>query len=231
MADLPFHVMGRSRNPRQVGRCRDGRVEAFSSQELFDRVRDLSLGLSCCGVGKGDRVAILSETRTEWLLTDLAILTAGAVTVPIYPTLSAQQIQYILQDSGAKVVVISTALQLDKVQEVRHLLPSLEAVAVMDDVPVRHQGSVLALSEIASRGHGRLTGEWGTGREFREFTRGITPQDLATIIYTSGTSGEPKGVMLTHGNLVANMISCANVLNVGHDDVALSYLPLSHSFE
>ena len=231
IADLPFHVLGRFNRPRQIGRCRAGEIDPISSRELFERVRDLSLGLSCCGVEAGDRVAILSETRPEWLLTDLAILTAGGVTVPVYPTLSAQQVAYILQDAGAKIAVVSTRLQLDKVQEVRHQLPALEAVVVMDDVPPEHGPSVLALQGIAERGHARMTGTWGTGREFREATRTIGPEDLATIIYTSGTTGEPKGVMLTHGNLVANLIASANVLSVTEDDVALSFLPLSHSFE
>ena len=231
IADLPFHVMGRFANPQQLGRCRSGAIEAISSRELFDRIRDLSLGFSTLGISSGDRVAILAESRPEWLMTDLAILTAGGVTVPIYPTLSAQQVHYILRDSSAKVAIVSTRLQLDKVQEVRHQLPALEAAIVMDDPAEPISPSVLPLSVIASRGHAQMTGEWGTGRSFRESTRGISPDQLATFIYTSGTTGEPKGVMLTHGNLAANLIASANVLSVTQDDVALSFLPLSHAFE
>jgi len=231
IADLPFHVMGRFAKSQHIGRCTQGRIEALSSKEVFERIRDLSLGLGSLGVSSGDRVAMVAESRPEWLLSDLAILAAGGVTVPIYPTLSASGAKYILQDSAAKVLVVSTRLQLDKVQEVRHQLPSLEAVIVMDEAAATGSPSVLPLSELATRGHARMTGEWGTGRAFRDATRLIKPEQLATIIYTSGTTGEPKGVMLSHGNLVANLIASARVLSVSEDDVALSFLPLSHAFE
>jgi long-chain acyl-CoA synthetase len=231
IADLPFHVLGRFQRAQHIGRSVGGQIEWLSSREIFERVRDLSLGLGALGVGSGDRVAIISESRPEWLFSDLAILTAGGVTVPIYPTLSSATARYILQDSAAKVVIVSTKLQLDKVQEVRHQLPALEAVVVMDPAAASASPSVLAFDDVAQRGHARMTGEWGAGREFREATRAFTPDRLATIIYTSGTTGEPKGVMLTHGNLVSNLLAGAEVLNVTQDDVALSFLPLSHAFE
>ena len=232
IADLPFHVLGRFQKAQQVGRCGGGKVESISSREVFERIRDLSLGFGALGVGVGDRVAIISESRPEWLFADLGILTAGGVTVPIYPTLSSAQAKYILQDSAAKIVIVSTKLQLEKVQEVRHQLPALEAVVVIDPAAAASASpSVLTLSDVAQRGHARMTGEWGAGREFREATRRFTPDQLATIIYTSGTTGEPKGVMLTHANLVSNLMASADVLGVNHDDVALSFLPLSHAFE
>ena len=124
--------MGRFAKPIAIGQCRDTTIEGFSSKEAFERVRDLSLGLGALGMAAGDRVAILAESRPEWILSDLAILAAGAITVPIYPTLAASQVRYILQDSGARLAVVSTIEQLDKLQEVRHLLPALEAVVVMD---------------------------------------------------------------------------------------------------
>ncbi len=246
IADLPFHAMGRFPRPLAIGRCRGGQVQGaspgtgtpgapgviidgVSSQELFERIRDLSLGLGALGVAPGDRVAIVSESRPEWIMCDMAILAAGAVTVPIYPTLSAAQARYILQDSAARLAIVSTRLQLDKLQEIRHLLPAIEAVAVME--PAAAGASVMTLDEVAQRGHTRMTGEWGAGRGFREAARAVRPEDLATIIYTSGTTGEPKGVMLTHANLVANLREGATVLDVSQDDVALSFLPLSHGFE
>jgi long-chain acyl-CoA synthetase len=234
IADLPFHVMGRFPKPLTIGRCRGDNVVGLSSQEMFERIRDISLGLRTLGVAPGDRIAIVSESRLEWLLCDFAILAAGAVTVPIYPTLSAAQARYILQDSGARVAIVSTRLQLQKTQEVRHLLPGLEALIAMDAAaapmpPVA--ASVLPLDEIARRGHARMTGEWGAGREFRDVARAIPADSLATIIYTSGTTGEPKGVMLTHANLVSNMRASAEALEISQEDVALSFLPLSHAFE
>lgn len=234
IADLPFHMAGRFPKPVAIGRCRGDEIVEISSKEVLERVRDLSLGLGALGVKAGDRVAIISESRPEWILSDLAVLTGGAVTVPIYPTLSAAQARYILQDSGARLAIVSTRLQLDKVQEVRHLLPSLEVIVAMDGGGATAAGSstsVLSLDELQQRGHARMTGEWGAAKEFRDAARAVRPDDLATIIYTSGTTGEPKGVMLTHGNLVANLRGAAPSLELSQDDVALSFLPLSHAFE
>lgn len=231
IADLPFHLMGRFQKPLMIGRSKGGTIEGISSKEVFERVRDLSLGLTALGVSRGDRVALVSESRPEWLLTDLAVLTGGAVTVPIYPTLSAAQARYILQDCGARIAVVSNQSQLEKIQDVRHQLPALEAIVVMDSAGAATSPSVLTLDAVAERGHARMVGEWGAAREFRDATRAIRPEDLATIIYTSGTTGEPKGVMLTHASLVANMYAGAEALEVHQDDVALSFLPLSHAFE
>ncbi|MFL6278992.1 MAG: AMP-dependent synthetase/ligase [Vicinamibacterales bacterium] len=234
IADLPFHMMGRFPKPVTLGRCRGDAVIELSSKEVFERIRDLSLGFRALGISRGDRVAIIAESRPEWLLCDLAVLTAGAVIVPIYPTLSASQVRYILEDSGARLTIVSTRLQLDKIQEVRHLLPALEAVVVMDPpagIPLPESPSVLSLEDVERRGHARMTGEWGTGRGYRDEARAIAPEDLATVIYTSGTTGEPKGVMLTHRNLVSNMQAAANALDISAEDVALSFLPLSHGFE
>jgi long-chain acyl-CoA synthetase len=231
IADLPFHVTGRFQNPRVIGRCRADGIDALSSKEFFERIRDLSLGLGALGVERGDRVAIVSESRPDWVMADLAILSGGAVTVPIYPTLSAVQARYILQDAGAKAAIVSTRSQLEKIQEVRHKLPALEVVVLMDGWTTADSPSVISLDTVAERGHARLTGEWGAGKEFRDRARAVRPEELATIIYTSGTTGEPKGVMLSHANLASNMKAGAHVLQLSEQDVALSFLPLSHSFE
>jgi long-chain acyl-CoA synthetase len=231
IADLPFHVMGRFQKPLMVGRCRGSQIEAISSREVFERVRDLALGLRSLGVEHGHRVAIVSESRPEWVLCDLAVLALGAVLVPIYPTLSAAQARYILQDCGATVVIVSTREQMDKIQEVRPQLPGLQAIVLIDAATVPQAETVIGLDELARRGHSRMTSAWGAGRDFRDATRQIAPTDLATIIYTSGTTGEPKGVMLTHANLVANMYAGAEALDVDQDDLAVSFLPLSHAFE
>jgi long-chain acyl-CoA synthetase len=230
LADLPFHMLGRFAKPIAIGQCRDTAIEGLSSKAAFERIRDIALGLGALGMSAGDRVAILAESRPEWVLCDLAVLAAGAITVPIYPTLVASQVRYILQDSGARIAVVSTSEQLAKLQEVRHLLPALEAV-VMIEASADPAASVLTLRDTEARGHARMMAEWGAGREFREAARRVKPSDLATIIYTSGTTGEPKGVMLTHGNLTANMEGGSQVLPLSQDDVSLSFLPLSHAFE
>jgi long-chain acyl-CoA synthetase len=230
LADLPFHVLGRHPKPLLVGRVTNGGVEGESTRDWFDRLRDLALGLQSLGVSRGDRVVIMSESRPEWMLVDLAIVTLGAVTVPVYSTLAPGQAAYIVKDAGARLAFVSTAEQLAKLQQVRHDLPALQAIASFEKVE-HASPSVLTLDDIVVRGHARMMAEWGVAREFRDQAKTIRPPDLATIIYTSGTTGEPKGVMLSHGNLISNLIAGHAVVPVNSDDVSLSYLPLSHSFE
>jgi len=230
LADLPFHVLGRFPKPLLVGQVRAGQVTGDSTRDWFDRLRDLALGLDSLGIRAGDRVAIVSESRPEWLLADLAILTIGGVTVPVYSTLTAAQARYILHDAGARIAFVSTAEQLEKVQSVRHQLPSLEAIVVFDRTAAA-AASVLPLDAVVDRGHAQIVGGWGIAREFRDRARTVSPEQLATIIYTSGTTGEPKGVMLSHRNIVSNLKAGHAMVPVGDEDIALSFLPLSHSYE
>lgn len=238
LAALPFHFAGRHPGPALMRRCRGDAVEEYSAQELFERIRDLGLGLGALGVEPGDRVAILSDSRPEWVVADLAALAAGAVTAPIYPTLPEGQVRYILADSGARAAVVADETQAAKVRAVWGELPALSALVVMDPAPGAAQGPAdaagreeLSFAEAAARGHRRLTAEDGLGRLFKERAAAVTPDRLATIIYTSGTTGEPKGVMLTHGNVVSNMLDGGSVVRVHEEDDALSFLPLSHAFE
>ena len=226
IADLPFHVVGRFPRDVLVRRCRADRFEEISTREFFERIRDVSLGLRALGVGRGDRVAILSESRPEWTIADLAIMTAGAVTVPIYPTLAPAQVRLILADCEAKIVIASDGSQAAKVNGARSTLPHVEQVVV-----VEASGEDLSFQDVMVRGHGVLGAEWGVAKRYRDEARAVQPADLATIIYTSGTTGEPKGVMLTHHNLVSNVESTKHVIAVDDSDQALSFLPLSHSFE
>lgn len=230
LADLPFHVMGRFPKPLFVGQVKGGAIVGESTRDWFDRVRDVALALESLGVAAGDRVAIVSESRPEWLIVDLAILALGAVTVPVYSTVAAGQARYIVQDAGARIAFVSTADQLEKLQSVRHQLPALEAIVVFDPPPAE-SASVMPFSAILERGHARMVAEWGVARAFRDRARHVRPDQLATIIYTSGTTGEPKGVMLSHANLVSNAIAGHTMVPVNEEDVALSFLPLSHSFE
>jgi len=230
LADLPFHVLGRHPKALLVGRVHNGAIEGHSTRDWFDRLRDVALGLASLGVSRGDRVAIVSESRPEWLLADLAIQSLGAVTVPIYSTLTPAQTAYIARDAGARVAFVSSAEQLEKLQRVRHELPALEAILPFEDVDAASP-SIVTLAGVATRGHARMIAEWGVARAFRDQARTVRPADLATIIYTSGTTGEPKGVMLSHANLISNLAAGHGVVPVDHEDVSLSYLPLSHSFE
>ena len=230
IADLPFHAAGRFQHALIVGSARGGAVQSVAGKAFFEEVRELSLGLSALGMAAGERVAIMAESRPEWVSADLAVMAAGAVPVPIYPTLSAGQVRYILDDSAAAIAIVSTRAQLDKIQEIRHLLPALQAVVVMD-AAAGPSSSVFSLADVAARGHARMQAEWGVAKAFRDSARAVRPEQLATIIYTSGTTGEPKGVMLTHAALVANLRAAARVLDVSESDVGLSFLPLSHAFE
>ena len=231
IADLPFHNVGRFQHKAlMLGRCREGGIDGISAQELFTRVRELALGLSSSGVRPGDRVAIMSESRPEWLMADLAILSLGAVTVPVYPTLQSPLARYILADCGAKLVIVSSREQLNKVQQVRHLVPELEAIVTMEG-PSDPHASIVSFDDLARRGQGAINAEWGTAKEFKERARAVRPEQLATIIYTSGTTGEPKGVMLSHANLVSNLYAADEAIDLTQEDVSLSFLPLSHAFE
>ena len=232
LADLPFHVAGRHPQPELVRRCTADGYDSYASRELFEQIRDLSLGLTGLGVRPGRRVALLSDSRPEWVIADLAILTCGAVTVPIYPTLPAAQIRYILADSGATVVVAADETQAAKVRAVWPELPDLRALVVIDapaEAPA--SGREMTCAAVQARGHQRLMREDGLARRYKEAVAAIAPDQLAAIIYTSGTTGDPKGVMLTHGAIVANLLDVSTMVRVTEDDEALSFLPLSHAFE
>jgi long-chain acyl-CoA synthetase len=206
-----------------------GQWHRISHHELESRVAALAAALTAAGVRGGDRVAMLSENRPEWAITDYASLGLGAIDVPIYPTLPANQAHFILKDAGVKAVFVSTAAQLAKVQEVRGDLPDLKLVVSFDDPA----GATAVRSFAEMLDEGRRLIESGAAESFRARAAQVTRDDVATLIYTSGTTGTPKGVMLTHWNLCSNVAGARqhDVLNPEPGDVALSFLPLSHVFE
>jgi long-chain acyl-CoA synthetase len=232
IAALPFFASGRYPKPDLIGRCSATGIATTSGRDLVERVRDLGLGLAGLGMARGDRVAIISESRPEWLFADFAILTKGAVTVPIYPTLSVEQVAYILRESDVRLAVASNAAQAGKLQAAAALAPGLATIVCMDDaLGGPGPAAVIGMAEVAAAGHGRILGGWGVAKAFLDEAQGVTPDDLATIIYTSGTTGDPKGVELTHGNLAANVAGSQERLKLDVADVALSFLPLCHAFE
>ena len=233
LAAIPFHVSGRYPKPLLLRRCQPEDIQELSSQDFFDQVRDLSLGLGGLGVEHGDRIAIVSDPRPEWVITDFAILTGGYVSVPLYPTLPAAQMRYILADSSARVAVVADDLQAEKIISVWAELPNLRSVVVIDahDHENEIEKEILSFDSLLARGHERLISGDGLGRVYKECAMGITSDTLATIIYTSGTTGEPKGVMLSHGNVMSNINDVDAVVKLDSEDEALSFLPLSHAFE
>ena len=233
LAALPFHVAGRYPKSQLLRRCQPDDIEELSSQEFFDQVRDLSLGLGTLGVEHGDRVAIVSDPRPEWVIADFAVLTGGYVSVPIYPTLPPAQMRYILADSSVRVAVVADNVQAEKVVSIWAELPNLLAVVVMDAYGHDHhtEQEILGLDVVQGRGHERLISGDGIGRIYKDRAKDIPSDALATIIYTSGTTGEPKGVMLSHANVMSNINDVDAVVRFDSSDEALSFLPLSHAFE
>ncbi len=197
--------------------------------EFTDTVRHFSTALRRMGVKADDRVAILSENRPEWTMSDLAILAAGAVSVPVYPTLLAWQIEFILNDSGSVAVIASTDEQLQKLLEIKHHCPSLRNIILCDPVTESMTGSATSFQSVVEQGS-KLEAAEGRGR-FDELLKLRKSSDLATIVYTSGTTGNPKGAMLTHGNLTSNIVATTSLMPFETGDMTLSILPLSHILE
>ena len=212
--------------PDSVQHKRGGKYVPISHAEIERRVTHAALGLKSLGLARGAKVAILSENRPEWLIADYAALTCGITDVPIYPTLPADQIAYILKDSGAESIFVSTAEQAAKIAEIRSQVPALQHVISFDEVG---PSADMTLQELEQRGAASETPH--SLAEWRREADEVEPDDLATLIYTSGTTGNPKGVMLTHNNIRSNIEATRVMLPFLGDDVALSFLPLSHIFE
>jgi long-chain acyl-CoA synthetase len=231
LADLPFGIAGRFPERAILRHSVGNTFIDMSGHDFLERVRDLSLGLGELGLAAGHRIAVIAEGRPEWCVTDMAVLTAGGVTVPVYPTLTSGQVRYILNDCAAKVAVVSNRAQVEKIAAIRAQLSAFATVVVMDADGQAWPEGVLTFAEVAARGHRRFMTGAAEGPLFKERAAVIARDALATIIYTSGTTGEPKGVMLTHDSLLSNVEAAVGVLGVTDEDVALSFLPLSHAFE
>ncbi|HTL95537.1 MAG TPA: long-chain fatty acid--CoA ligase [Gemmatimonadaceae bacterium] len=201
-----------------------GAYQPISHRTLATRVRHAAFGLRALGVPDGAVVAILSENRPEWAIADYACLTAHYLDVPIYPTLPDEQIAYILRDSGTVAIFVSTTAQAQKVAAVRASLPGLTWVIAFDDVS--GNGIDMTLAALEARGAAAETPD--AAARYRDDAMAIAPDQVATIVYTSGTTGEPKGAMLTHGNMASNVAAVAKVIPITDHDASLSFLPLSH---
>ncbi|HEY1804700.1 MAG TPA: long-chain fatty acid--CoA ligase [Terracidiphilus sp.] len=209
-------------NPRAVlWQDEFGQWHPISSDQMYHRVRALATAFLRYGVKKGDRIVLISENRWEWAVTDFATLAVGAADVPLYPTLTGEQIAEQVRDADCRIAVVSTRQQFDKLQSVRAQTP-LQHIVMMDS-PVP-QGAI-AMSEL-------LVNSEIDGKDrdpvFDALVRSVEPGDLATLIYTSGTTGEPKGVALTHGNFAANQNFAAVDFGFNSSDACISFLPLSH---
>jgi long-chain acyl-CoA synthetase len=224
LVQIFFDAVERYDKPDALQSKVGGTYQPISHRTLAARVQHIGLGLRALGIDRGARVGILSENRPEWAIVDYACLTTGLVDVPVYPTLPAEQVGYILKDAGVVALFVSTPTQAAKVAEVRGQLPALRQVIGFGEQ--LWPGVDLTFTALEARGKASGT----TTAQYREAALRTAPDDLATFIYTSGTTGEPKGVMLTHDNFYSNVTACADILPF-RNDVALSFLPLSHVFE
>lgn len=206
-----------------VTRC----YRSISWKELGIYIRETAAGLRSLGVRKGDRIGIMAENCPEWPVADFSILSLGAVTVPIYPTLSYKDVVYIAAQSELEILFVSTFDVCQQLEKIFDEKLKIRVLCAFEPVSVQTQ-RCLCLESLRRKGRNFLSHD---GSSLEESVRDIDPEDLATIIFTSGTTGPPKGVMLTHGNFLANYLGCRDAVSVTEKDTLLSFLPLSHVFE
>jgi len=202
-----------------------GAYAPISTEEFARSVRTMAAGLKDLGCKAGDKVIILAENGPWWVIADFAALCLGAVTVPIYPTLTPEQVRYIIDDSDASIVLCSSQALWRKIEAIKG---SLGKVAHFVCFPADTYPGAIRLADLLERGRALDAADPGA---FEKTALGVKADDLASIIYTSGTTGVPKGVMLTHGNFVSNVETLASIVKFGHPDYVLSFLPLSHVLE
>ena len=202
--------------------------QGLSGSEIRSTVKDVSFALKSMEIGSGDTVAILSNNSPWWAMSDYGIICSGAASVSIYPTLIPSQIEYILNDSKAKAIFVENNEQLAKIEKIWSNCSSLQCVVIMDDSYKKESKRIMNFSKILDIGTAE---EVKTDGNFEDLIATAQPNDLLTLIYTSGTTGNPKGVMLTHENMMANVDGISESITFDHNEIFLSFLPLSHVFE
>jgi len=199
----------------------DGRWVTTSAADFVNQVELVTYGLLAMGLKKGDKIATLSNNRPEWNFVDLGMMRAGCIHVPVYPTISNSDLRFILNDAEVKYVFVSSAELWDKVKDVAGELPGIQGIFTFDQIPGRSHWS-----EITDKGR-----EHPDPAAVNAICDGIQPGDLATLLYTSGTTGFPKGVMLSHDNIISQIKAANHLAPVDMDSRALSFLPLNHVYE
>lgn len=220
-----LHLTESFKKPDLLLYKKDGRYVSLSTDEVRREVGRIALGLHALGVRRGDKVILLAENGPWWVMTDYAILSLGAVTVPVYTSLVPEQVRYIIEDSDAAIVVISDRKQWEKILAVKRSLTKARLFISFETQP---DEGVISLAEVKEKGEAVAK---GSPSLFEELARSVRPEDLASIIYTSGTTGIPKGVMLSHHNFVSNIEALASIIHFDDRDTDLSFLPLSHVLE
>lgn len=225
LSDLVFHVREiSSGRPELLSVVLDGRREALSAADFLRGIHSLALALEARGLAKGERVAIFSENRPEWHIADFACQLLGAPTVPVYPALGPRQVGFVLRNSGCRWVFYSDAPKRDLLAELAPTLTSPPQVVAFDGAAVTDGGT--SITQLMGQGAASI-GDVPIER----FRGRVDEEDLASLIYTSGATGDPKGVMLSHRNLISNVLACGEIFDLSADDLAISLLPLSHGFQ
>jgi long-chain acyl-CoA synthetase len=225
LSRLFLHICRTHPKPELLKAKADGVWRALSTSEFEQKVRRLTLGLRALGLRPGDKVGLLAESGPHWIVADFAILCAGGVTVPIFPTLPADHVRYILDDSEASFVLSAGGVLWEKIAAVRPQLRGLKKTVLLTGGSAEKG---LTIDDVIAMGAKAEADDPGA---FERNALAVAADDLASIIYTSGTTGQPKGVMLTHGNFVSNILALASVVPYDETDVVLSFLPLSHVLE
>ncbi|MET4108924.1 long-chain fatty acid--CoA ligase [Hymenobacter sp. UYP22] len=219
--DILPHLQQKYNKPDCFAAKLNGQYTPINTDTVVEKVNQVSLGLRSLGIGKDDKVAIISMNRPEWMFADFGIAQLGATSVPMYPSITVEDYKYIFTDAGVKAVFVSDKKLFDKVREATQGL----------DIP---QQNVFTFDKIEGARHFEELlelGKKGNAQELEPLKSAVQPDDLLTLIYTSGTTGQPKGVMLTHNNLLSNCRNAQRFVPVTKDDKALSFLPLCHIFE
>jgi len=204
------------------------RYQAISWNEASRALKYFALGLRELGISRGDKVGLLSENRPEWACADLGVLGLGAVNVPLYATSGVREIEHVLDHCEAKVLIVSTAAQYQRMKFLLGRAGKIKKMIVIDPIALGNVKDVSFFKDVIETGR---KADAGNPNLFEELSGAVGREDLASIIYTSGTTGEPKGVMLTHGNFLSNVEASASVLPIAAGNLSLSFLPLSHVFE
>lgn len=218
--DIPAYQLSNFPNDAMFVTKRNGKWDSMSSATFMQQAHDLSKGLLQLGVERGERVALVSPNRVEWNLMDIAIQQIGAIVVPVYPNISENDYRYVFNDAGVRFVFVGTEDLYRKISGIRQDIPSLQEIYAFDDL----DGCVYYLDILQGS-------EAVTDATIRELKANVRNEDLATIIYTSGTTGNPKGVMLSHNNLLSNVLACKPVIPADEHSRVLTFLPTCHVYE